>query len=129
MSKVECRRLMKAKLSLMDEVELNQLSSFLSKNLDLLFSELLVIQNKRSIGAFAPMSSAHEAFWYLKLSDDCLRLTAYPFLDSQMEVMSFKKASLSDLIEREDNSKKLNEQIRDYKEIALDSYIKNKVSE
>ena len=34
-----------------------------------------------------------------------------------------------DLIEREDNSKKLNEQIRDYKEIALDSYIKNKVSE
>jgi 5-formyltetrahydrofolate cyclo-ligase len=93
---------MKAKLSLMDEVELNQLSSFLSKNLDLLFSELLVIQNKRSIGAFAPMSSAHEAFWYLKLSDDCLRLTAYPFLDSQMEVMSFKKASLSDLIERED---------------------------
>lgn len=33
-----------------------------------------------------------------------------------------------DLVEKEENSKKLNEQIRDYKEIALDSYVKNEVS-
>lgn len=34
-----------------------------------------------------------------------------------------------DLIESENKTKKQNEQIRDYKEIAIDSYIKNKVAE
>ncbi|MBP9682118.1 MAG: 5-formyltetrahydrofolate cyclo-ligase [Bacteriovorax sp.] len=102
MNKTECRRLMKAKLSLMDEVELKQKSLSLSKNLVLLFSELLVIQKKMSIGAFAPLQRVQEALWYLELPSECHDLTAYPFIDSQMKVMSFKKTSLSELVEKKD---------------------------
>lgn len=91
---------MKAKLSLMTEAELKDKSSLLSKNLEQLFCELHVIQKKMILGAFAPMP--FEALWFSELSVDCQKLTAYPFIDSKMKVMSFKKAMLNELVVRRD---------------------------
>lgn len=100
MNKHELRRLMKAKLSLLDVSAKTNKSSKLSKNLETLLSDLHVIQKKICIGAFAPI--AHEPLWYLELSEDYQKLTSYPAYDTDAKVMTFKMARMSDLIVKKD---------------------------
>ena len=100
MSKHDLRRLMKAKLSLLDVSVKTNKSSSISKNLESLLSELHVIQKKICIGTFAPI--AHEPLWYLELSEEYQKLTSYPAYDTETKVMTFKMARMSDLKVKKD---------------------------
>jgi 5-formyltetrahydrofolate cyclo-ligase len=91
---------MKAKLSLIDEESFTEMSSLISKNLLQLANSLNVIQDKKIIGAFAPI--AKEPRWYLGLPSEFDSLTAYPASSAETEVMTFKMARMSDLVIRKD---------------------------
>ncbi len=95
MSKHERRKIMKAKLSLLDEADLKTKSSQLSKNLLQLLSDHLVIQNDILIGAFAPFD--REPYWHAELPEEFDKLTSFPAFDKKSG-MVFKKASFKDLV-------------------------------
>jgi len=96
MTKEILRKLMKAKLSLIDEKSFTEKSSLISKNLALLTSSLNVIQDKICIGAFAPI--AKEPLWYVGLSIEIESLIAYPANAADAEMMTFKMARMDDLV-------------------------------
>lgn len=95
MSKLERRKEMKAKLSLIDEAVLKTKSSQLSKNLLQLLSDNHVIQKNILIGAFAPFD--REPFWNVELTEEFDKLMAFPAFD-KTSGMVFKKASFKDLV-------------------------------
>lgn len=105
MSKLERRNEMKAKLSLIDEADLKNKSSQLSRNLLQLFSDLHVIQKNILIGGFAPFNG--EPYWHSELTEDFDRLTAFPAFDDSSIGMKFKKAEFRDLEIRTDFGSKI----------------------
>ena len=104
MDKLSLRREMKEKLSLIDKTNFNHMSLRLSTNLIQLLSNLGVIQEKKWIGAFAPIEK--EPFWYLRLSEKELKQLAYPAYavadKDDDNKMIFKMTRMSDLVIRKD---------------------------
>ncbi|MDD4973698.1 MAG: 5-formyltetrahydrofolate cyclo-ligase [Bacteriovorax sp.] len=100
MTKEVLRKLMKAKLSLIDENSFTEKSTLISKNLAFLNSSLKVIQDKISIGVFAPI--AKEPLWYLGFSEEIEKLTAYPAKGTDNNVMTYRMARMSDLVIKKD---------------------------
>jgi 5-formyltetrahydrofolate cyclo-ligase len=100
MTKQNCRKLMKAWLSSLDKESYSKLSESLSDNLNFFLNDLHVIQEKKMIGAFAPLSD--EPLWNLKLSLEIQNLLAFPFFNEGQKVMAFKASTLSDLELRSD---------------------------
>lgn len=94
------RKETKEKLSSLDEKSFTEMSSLVSKNLNQLLHSLNVIQDKKSIGAFAPI--AKEPLWYLDLVFEIEKLTAYPACGPDNDVMTFKMARMSDLVAKKD---------------------------
>lgn len=95
---------MKEKLSSMSAESFNDLSSLISKNLSQLFSDQNVIQKKLIIGAFAPITkkSIREPMLDLLEWEELANLTSYPAYDSELKVMTFKMARMSDLVIKKD---------------------------
>ena len=100
MSKEILRKLAKAKLSLIDETRFTEKSSLISKNLIQLMRSHNVIQDKKCIGAFAPI--AKEPLWYKNLPIDIEDNTAYPAYGENSQAMTFKMARRCDLVIRKD---------------------------
>ena len=99
MTKEVLRKLMKAKLSLIDEKSFTEKSSLVSKNLSLLTSSLSIIQDEIRIGVFAPI--AKEPLWYLGQAAEIEKLTAYP-ANGADNMMTYRMARMSDLVIRKD---------------------------
>lgn len=100
MTKKVLRKLAIAKLSLIDEKSFTEMSSLISKNLAHLANSLNVVQDKISIGAFAPIGK--EPLWYLGQSIEMDRLTAYPANRANADTMTFRMARMSDLAIKKD---------------------------
>lgn len=100
MTKEILRKLMKAKLSLIDEKSFTEMSNQVSVNLALLNSSLNVIQNKMVMGVFAPI--AKEPLWYLGQPSELDELMAFPAYSADAGKMIFRAAQLRDLIKRSD---------------------------
>lgn len=105
MSKLERRKQVKAKLSLIDEADMNFRSSQLSQNLLQLLSDLHVIQENTIIGAFAPFD--REPNWHCEWPKAFEKLTAYPAFDGSDVGMCFKKAAWTELVEKTDFGSKI----------------------
>ena len=100
MTKEILRKQAKAKLSLIDEKSFTERSSLIAKNLSQLLRQLNVIQNKITIGAFAPI--AKEPLWYLGHGEEITGLTAFPAKCTHKEMMTFKMARMGDLVIKKD---------------------------
>lgn len=100
MDKQTQRRLMKAKLLLIDHATQAEMSSLVSKNLSQLLSSLNVIQQKICIGAFAPI--AQEPRLDLLHSAELEKLTSYPAFNQDLQVMIFKMSRWGDLVLKKD---------------------------
>lgn len=75
-----------------------ELSQKVSHNLQILLTDLAVIQKKLITGVFAPIQK--EPQWFLEMDKGLEELTAYPAYEDQR--MLFKKASLKELKESQD---------------------------
>lgn len=105
MDKLQHRQLMKDKLSKIDEEQFLEKSFLISKNLSQLLSDLNVIQKKNCIGAFA--SFEKEPRLGFLLTDEVKGLTAYPAFDVKKNVMTYKLANFSELIEKKEFGPKI----------------------
>ncbi len=100
MSKQHYRRLMKEQLSRMDNSSHLNMSSLLSKNLLQLLSDLHVIQEKKWIGAFAPLAS--EPIWHLAMGNSLENRLAFPAEEVRDGALIFRASSLQDLKPKRD---------------------------
>ncbi len=91
---------MKAQLSLLDKESYTKLSESLSDKLSFFLNDLHVIQDKKMIGAFAPLSD--EPQWALKLPLEILSILAFPFFSEGQSVMTFRSSTFLDLELRDD---------------------------
>lgn len=96
---------MKALLSLIDEADLKNRSSQLSRNLLQLLSDQHVIQKNILIGAFAPFD--REPYWHADFTEEFDNLTAFPAFVGTSGGMVFKKAALKDLVMKKDFGSKI----------------------
>ena len=100
MTKKNCRKLMKAWLSSLDKESYTKLSESLSEKLNFFLNDLQVIQDKKMIGAFAPLHD--EPLWDLKLPREIQNVLAFPFFGEGKSMMAFKASTFSDLELRAD---------------------------
>jgi 5-formyltetrahydrofolate cyclo-ligase len=100
LAKKNCRKLMKAWLSSLDKESYIKLSESLSDKLNLFLNELHVIQEKKMIGAFAPL--VNEPQWALRLDGEFQGCLAFPSLADGEDVMTFKASLFSELECRSD---------------------------
>ena len=91
---------MKAWLSSLDKESYSKLSESLSDKLNFFLNDLQVIQDKKMIGAFAPL--ADEPQWAVRLASEIQNLLAFPILEKGQDVMAFKLAFFSELEYRSD---------------------------
>lgn len=96
---------MKALLSLIDETDLKNKSSQLSRNLLQLLTDQHVIQKNILIGAFAPFDREPE--WLAELTEEFDNLTAFPAFTGNNCGMVFKKAAHAELVLKQDFGSKI----------------------
>lgn len=94
-TKLIIRQELKQQLEKLSVDEIQKQSHKLSQNLNLLLSELHVIEKKTRIGVFSPIKQ--EPLWYLSLDEEILASLAFPTMANGE--MIFKQSKLSELEE------------------------------